>query len=93
MSSSVHTDNKKKGILILGVGPTQWLDDTTLLAESQYSINFLRSSRKFSLSFHYNESNSFLFVNTTRIYQCKTKDSEIKKYPLCLRNISGGWFS
>ena len=93
MSSSVHTDNKKKGILILGVGPTQWLDDTTLLAESQYSINFLRSSRKFSLSFHYNESNSFFICQYHKNMSIKTKDSEIKKYPLCLRNISGGWFS
>ena len=31
----------------------------------------------------------FLFVNTTKIYHFKEKDSEIKKYPLCLRNISG----
>ena len=33
MSSCVHTDNKKKDILILGEGPTQKLDDTTLTAE------------------------------------------------------------
>ena len=38
---------------------------------------------------HYNGSNSFLFVNATKIYQFKAKDSEIKKYPLCLGNISG----
>ena len=31
-----------------------------------------------------------LFVNTTKIYQLKVKDSEIKKnYPLCLGNTSG----
>ena len=30
MSSSVHFVNKKKYILILGTGPTQGLDDTTL---------------------------------------------------------------
>ena len=28
------------------------------------------------------------FVNATKIYQFKAKDSEIKKYPLCLGNIS-----
>ena len=33
MSSSVHIDNKKKDILILGKGPMQGLDDTTLAAE------------------------------------------------------------
>ena len=35
-----------------------------------------------------NGSNSFLFVNATKIYQFKAKDSNIKKYPLCLGNIS-----
>ena len=47
MSSSVHIDNKKKYILILGKGPMQGLDDTTLKAEAEYSINFSRSNRKF----------------------------------------------
>ena len=32
VSSSVHVDNKVKDILILGEGPTQGLDDTTLTA-------------------------------------------------------------
>ena len=30
-------------------------------------------------SLHYDESNSFLFLNTTKIYQFKTKDFETKK--------------
>ena len=33
---------RKKDILILGKGPTQGLDDTTLPAEAQYSIGFSR---------------------------------------------------
>ena len=41
------------------------------------------------LRLHYNGSNSFLFVNATKMYQYRAKDSEIKKYPLCLGNISG----
>ena len=47
MSSSVYIDNKGKYILILGKGPTQGLDNTTLIAETEYSINFSRSQRKF----------------------------------------------
>ena len=86
--SSVHIDNKGKDILILGKGPTQGLKHM-LAAETQYSINFTRPGIKFCLSLHYNGSNSFLFVNATKIYQFKAKDSEIKKYPLCLGNISG----
>ena len=68
MSSSVHIDNKKKEILILGKGSTQVLDDTTLTAEVHYSINFSTSHIKFCLSLHYNWSNSFLFVNAMIIY-------------------------
>ena len=30
MSSSLHISNKKKDILVLGKGPPQGLDDTTL---------------------------------------------------------------
>ena len=59
MSSSVHIDNKGKDILILGKCPTQGLDDTTLTAETQYSINFIRPIIKFCLSLYYNVSNSF----------------------------------
>ena len=35
MSSSVHFDNKKNNILIIGEGPTKGLDDTTLTAEKK----------------------------------------------------------
>ena len=87
MNLSVHIGNKWKDILILGKGPTQELNDTTFTVEVEYSINFLRWQRKFCLSLLYNGSNSVLFVNATDIYQFKAKDSEIKKYPLCLGNI------
>ena len=89
MSSSVHIDNKKKHILILGKVSTQVLDQTTLTVEGQYSINFSISNRTFCSRLHYNGCNSFLFVNTTKIYQFKAKEFEIKIYSLCLGNISG----
>ena len=50
MSSSVHAENKKKDILILGEGPTQGLDDTTLTAEKKNSIGFIEHNKKFCLS-------------------------------------------
>ena len=40
MNSSVHIYNKGKDILILGEGPSQGLDHTTLTAEVKYFINF-----------------------------------------------------
>ena len=88
MSSSVHVDNKAKYILILGEGPSQGLDDTTLTAGAEYPINFTLSGKRFVLSLHYNGSNSFLFVNATKVYHFKAKNSEIKDYTLCLGNIS-----
>ena len=72
-------DNKEKDILILGNRPTQGLNTLPVLAaETQYSINFTRPGIKFCLSLHYNGSNSFLFLNATKIYQFAAKDSEIK---------------
>ena len=88
MSSSVHIDNKNKDILILVEGSTQGLGDTTLTAEAIYPINFTQPNKRFVLSLHYNGSSSFVFVNTTKIYQFKEKNSEIKDYALCLGNIS-----
>ena len=87
MSSSVPIDNENKNILILGEGPTQGLDDSTLIAEAIYPFNFTQHNR-IVLSSHYNESNSFLVVHATKIYQFEATDSEIKHYVLCLGNIS-----
>ena len=76
MRSSIHIDNKNKDILILDEGPTQGLDDITLTSGAKYLINFTQLGKKLVLSLHYNESNSFLFINITKIYQFKAKDSE-----------------
>ena len=58
MISSLHVDNKKKYILILGEGLIQGLYSTTLTVEQKYLINFTQSRKKFSFSFHFNEANS-----------------------------------
>ena len=63
MTSSVHVGNKGKEILILGERP---IKET---AEATYSINF--TGNRFVLNLHYNGSNSFLFVNATKVYQLK----------------------
>ena len=51
MSSSVHIDNKEKDILIVGEGPTQRLDDTTLIAEAIYPSSFTQSNKRFVFDF------------------------------------------
>ena len=91
MNSSIHVDSKGKDILILGIGPTQGLGEHSLTAEKMYSINFTVTKKKFCLSLHYNEANSYLFVNGTEIYKFKAKDSEIVASLLCLGNISKEW--
>ena len=79
---------REKIALILCEGPTQGLVDMTLTAEAKYPINFTQSGKRFVLSLHYNGSNSFLFVNATKVYQFEAKNLEIKDYALCLHNAS-----
>ena len=50
MSSSVRIGNRNKNIKIIGEGPTQELDDTTLTAESKYTINFTQLRKRLALS-------------------------------------------
>ena len=56
-----------------------------------YLINFTVTKKKFCLGLHYNNANSYLFVNGTEIYKFKAKDSEIAASPLCLGYISEDW--
>ena len=90
MSTSIHVDNKKKDILVLGREPTQGLE-SALTAEKMYSINFTVTKNKFCSRLHYNGGNSYLFVNGTEIIKFKAKDSEIVASSLCLGNISKDW--
>ena len=54
-------------------------------------MNFTVTKKRFCLSLHYNESNSYLFVNGTEIIKFKAKVSKIVASPLCLGNISKDW--
>ena len=90
MSTSIHIDNKKKDILVLGRGPTKG-SESTLTAEKMYSINFTVTKKKFCSSLHYNGGNGYLFFNSTEIIKFKAKDSAIVASPLCLGNISKDW--
>ena len=51
LSSSTKIDNRKKYILILGMGPTQGVKHT-MSAGKVYSINFTVTRNKFCLSLH-----------------------------------------
>ena len=88
MNLSVHVDNKKKDILIIGKGRTQGLGEHSLSAEKMYSISFTKINTKFCLRLHYNGANIYLFVNGTEIQKFKVKDSKIIPNSLYLGNVS-----
>ena len=46
MSTSIHIDNTKKDILVVGRGPTQGFE-SNLTAEKMYSINFAVTKNNF----------------------------------------------
>ena len=61
ISSSTHTNNETRNILVLGRDFIQGIDGTTIHAEKMNSINFSENGAKFCLSFHYNGDTSYLF--------------------------------
>ena len=73
MCSSVHANNKNKDVLILGKVQTQGLDNTTLTAEAEYSMNFSRSQRKVCLSLHYNGKTAFCLLMPQKNISFKQK--------------------
>ena len=46
-----------------------------------YSSNFTIDNKTFCLSLHYNDDDSYLFVNGRKVTEFKAKNSELIKYP------------
>ena len=90
MSSSTKIDNRNKDILVLGKGARQGLEHT-LSAEKMYSTNFTEIDKKLCLILHYNEVNSYLFVNGNEIRKIKAKDFETVATPSYLGKVSKDW--
>ena len=80
--------NKTQNILILGLGLTQIVNNTTTYAEKMYSPNFSADNKAFFVILHYNGDDSYLFVNSKEVTKFKAKNSEIKANPLSLGSIS-----
>ena len=68
----MHVENKGKHKLILGEVSTQGFDDTKLTTEAKYLIYLIQWGKKIALCSYYNGSNSFVFVNFTKVYQFKS---------------------
>ena len=73
MSSYVNANNENKDILILGKGETKGLDNTTLTAEAEYSINFSRFQRTFCLIFIIMEVTTFCLLMPQKYINLKQK--------------------
>ena len=87
MTNSKHANNKTKDVLVLGHGPIQKIDDTTIYEENMYSPNFTVANKTFCLSLHYNGDDGYLFVNDKEVIKpTAKKQSVIGK--ISLGNIS-----
>ena len=90
-SSLLHSNNKANNIYVMGKGPVQGIGNTTLYAEKVYSQNFTQPNKKFALSLHYNDDNSYLFVNGKQELKFKCKTDQLVKEKLCIGDLSNNW--
>ena len=70
-SSSVHTDNRKRDILVLCEGLADAFDYAMITTKTKYTVNIIRSKKKTCLSLHFNESSRFLYAISVNIYNYK----------------------
>ena len=91
MSFSVHATNRANNIDLMGTGLTEGIHDTTIYAEKNFYRNFTDFSKKFMLSLHYNDDDSYLFVNGRQELKFKCKTDQLVKEKLCIGNLSGQW--
>ena len=91
MRFSAHATNRANHIYVMGDGLTQGIHDTTLYAEKKYLKNFTETFSKFVLSLHYNEDDSYLFVNGRQELKFKAKKDQLVKEKLCIGNLSDQW--
>ena len=88
VGNSIHGTNKTQSVLVLGHGLIQKINDTKIYAGKMCSPNFTADDKIFCLSLHYNDDNSYLFVNGKKVTKLKAKNSELIKYPIYLGGLS-----
>ena len=90
-SSLLHYNNKAYNIYVMGKDFVQGINDRTLYADKVYSHNFTQPNKKFVLSLHYNDDNSYLLVNGKQELKFKCKTDQLVKEKLCIGNLSNNW--
>ena len=91
MSFSKYTNNKASNIYVMGKDYIQKNNDTKIYAEKMYYRNFADPGKKFVLSVHYNDNNSYLYVNGNQELKFKAETDQLVKEKLCLGNLSDQW--
>ena len=91
MSFSTHATNRANHVYLMGDGLTHGINDTTLYVEKNYWRNFTDPGKKFVLSLHYNDNDSYLFVNGRQELNFKCKTDQLIKEKICLGNLSNQW--
>ena len=80
MSFSKHANNKTNNIYVMGKDYIQRINDTTIYPEKMYYRNFTDLGKKFVLSLHYNDNNSYLYVNGNQELKFKAKKEKFGVY-------------
>ena len=91
MSFSTHATTRANHIYLMCDGLTQGINDTTLYVEKNYWRNFTDPGKKFVLSLHYNDNDSYLFVNGRQELKFKCKTDQLIKEKMYLANLSNQW--
>ena len=65
----------------------------TLYAEKIYNQNFTQPNKKFVLSLHYNDNDSYLFINGKQELKFKAKPGQSIKEQFCIGNLSNQWIT
>ena len=88
---SNYASNKGNNIYVMGKDYIQKINDTKIYAEKMYYRNFTDPGKKFVLSLHYNDNNSYLYVNSNQELKFKAKTNQLVKEKLCLGNLNDQW--
>ena len=91
MSFSTHANNRANNIYVMGELFIQGINNTTIYAEKKFYRNFTDSGKKFILSLHYNDDDSYLFVNGRQELKFKYKTDHLVKEKLCIGNLCDQW--
>ena len=78
-SSCIHATNRANHIYVMGKEFIEGINGTTIYAEKTFYRNFTDPGKKVMLSLHYNDDESYLFVNGRQELKFKCKTDQLVK--------------